>query len=107
MKQLNKKNTPLFIALGTTLFLHYFFLTNFNVASIDGFVGEVKQIKETSTGLFPNAEISFEVSEFLHGNWIKEKRVVHVVRNRPIKFKIGKIYTVKTHKDWLCSYSRS
>lgn len=107
MKHLEKLKGKSFVILATTIFFHYFILTHFTVASTEGFEGVVKQVKETDKGLFPKAEISFEVSEFLHGDLIKEQRTVKMVHNGPIQFKVGKTYTVKTHKDWLCTYSKS
>ena len=107
MKQLSKFKGTFFAALASAIFMHYFILTNFNVAATEGFVGKVQKVSEVNKGMFPKAEVSFEVSQFLHGELVKQKRIIKMVHDGPIKFKIGKTYTVKTHKDWLCSYSKS
>lgn len=107
MKHFEKLKGKFFAILGVTIFFHYFILTQVTVASTEGFEGVVKQVTESDRGLFPKDEVSFEVSEFLHGNLIKEKRVIKMVHKGPVKFKVGKTYIVKTHKDWLCTYSRS
>ncbi len=96
-----------FVIFAATTFFHYFFLTNFTTGSTEGFTGEVKQVNEIEKGLFPKAEISFEVLESVHGNVIKEKRTIKMVHDGPIEFKVGKTYSVKTHNDWLCAFSKS
>lgn len=98
---------PFIVIFGISIFFHYFVLTHFSVAATDAFEGVVEQVKEYKKGIFPKAEISFAVSEVQHGNLIKEKRTVKMVEDGPVKFKVGKTYTVKTHQNWLCYYSKS
>jgi hypothetical protein len=107
MKQFKELQSTFFAILFGTLFFHYYFLTNFKVSGPEVFVGDVKEVKEISKGLFPLAEVSFEVSEMFNGMVVKGKKVVKVAHHGPLKIEVGKTYTVKAVKDWLCSYSKS
>ena len=106
MKHLSKLTGAFLTTLAVTVFLHYFILTNFSVGSTEGFTGVVENVNEISKGMFPKIEVSFEVSELLHGEIVKEKRTVKMVNKGSSKFKVGNTYTVKTHKDWLCSFTK-
>jgi hypothetical protein len=107
MKQIKEFQSTFFAILVGTLFFHYYFLTNFKVSGPEVFVGDVKEVKEISKGIFPQSEVSFEVSEMFNGMVVKTKKIVKVAHRRPLKIEVGKTYSVKAVKDWLCSYSKS
>ena len=107
MKQIKELQSTFLAILFGTLFFHYYFLTNFKVSGPEVFVGDVKEVKEITKGIFPRAEVSFEVSEMLNGMVVKTKKVVKVPHHGPLKIEVGKTYSVRAVKDWLCSYTKS
>jgi hypothetical protein len=107
MKHLNNFRGPFCLALLTAIFIHFFFLTNLKVEATEGFIGKVQQVSKIDRGMFAKDEVSFETTQFIQGELVKQKRVVKMVHQDPIKFKVGKTYIVKTHKDWLCSFTKS
>lgn len=107
MKHTEVLSSEGFSILTLTVLLHYLILNYFFVSTPDVFIGLVKEVKEVQHGFFPQLIVSFEMTSSPDGIKNLEKRIVKVVQNGPIKLLVGKTYIVKTHKDWLCTYSKS
>jgi hypothetical protein len=55
-----------------------------------------------SSSTFPKVEVDFQIIQTLKGEKILSKKI-QVVKDGPVKFKSGEIYTVESNKIWLCS----
>ncbi len=107
MKRTDELSTKRFSILVLTVLLHYLILNYFFVSTPEVFIGKVKDVKKVQLGLFPQLIVSFEINPSEVGSKNLEKRIVKVVQSGAIKLLVGKTYIVKTHKDWLCTYSKS
>jgi hypothetical protein len=66
------------------------------------FIATVTNIEDVEAGIFPKVEINFQVIQNLKGDQIASKKI-QIVKNGPVQFKSGEIYTVESRENWLCS----
>lgn len=66
------------------------------------FIATVTNVEDVQTGAFPKVEVDFQVIQTLKGDQISSKKI-QIVKNGPIQFKSGEIYTVESRENWLCS----
>ena len=76
--------------------------TQFGVACPQKFIATVTNIEDVSAGAFPKVEVDFQVIQTLKGDQISSKKI-QIVKNGPVQFKSGEIYTVESRENWLCS----
>lgn len=66
------------------------------------FIATVTNIEDVEAGSFPKVEVSFLIIQNLYGDQISSKKI-KVVKDGPVQFKNGEIYTVELNENWLCS----
>jgi hypothetical protein len=66
------------------------------------FIATVTNVEEVQAGAFPKVEVDFQVIQNLKGDQISSKKI-QIVKNGPIEFKSGEIYTIESRDGWLCS----
>ena len=76
--------------------------TQFGVSCPQKFIATVTDVEDVQSGMFPKVEVSFQVIQNLKGNEISSKKI-QVVKDGPVQFKSGEIYTVESRDEWLCS----
>ena len=76
--------------------------TQVGVACPQKFIATVTNIEDVQAGAFPKVEVDFQIIQTLKGDQIRTKKI-QIVKNGPIQFKNGEIYTVESHENWLCS----
>lgn len=75
----------------------------FNMACPDKFIATVTNVEDVEAkSAFPKVEVDFQVIQTLKGESKVSKKIT-VVRDGPVKFKSGEIYTVESNNQWLCS----
>ena len=76
--------------------------TQLGAACPQKFIATVTNIEDVEAGAFPKVEINFQVIQNLKGDEIASKKI-QIVKNGPVQFKSGEIYTVESRENWLCS----
>jgi len=76
--------------------------TQVGVACPQKFIATVTNIEDVQASAFPKVEVDFQIIQTLKGDQIKTKKI-QIVKNGPIQFKNGEIYTVESRENWLCS----
>lgn len=76
--------------------------TQVGVACPQKFIATVINIEDVQAGAFPKVEVNFQVIQTLKGDKISSKKI-QIVKNGPVQFKSGEIYTVESRENWLCS----
>ncbi len=76
--------------------------TQFGVACPQKFIATVTNMTELESGSFPKVEVDFQVIQTLKGDEISSKKI-QIVKDGPVQFKSGEIYTVESRENWLCS----
>lgn len=66
------------------------------------FIATVTNVEDVEAGAFPKVEVDFQVIQTLKGNQISSKKI-QIVKDGPVQFKSGEIYTVESRENWLCS----
>lgn len=93
------------IALSLTVLTHYFVLTYFKVGTTETFEGKVEKVEIIEKGLYPTAKVNFKVIKE-DENGVKKTilKSINLIKNDLNFLKIGKIYKVKAHQNWLVSF---
>ncbi len=74
-----------------------------NLACPDKFIATVTNVEDVeASAAFPKEEVEFQIIQTLKGEKNTSKKI-QIVKDGPIKFKSGEIYTVESHNSWLCS----
>lgn len=74
-----------------------------NLTCPEKFIATVTNVEEVEvTTAFPKVEVDFQVIQTLKGESQQSKKI-RVVKDGPVKFKSGEIYTVESNSNWLCS----
>jgi hypothetical protein len=74
-----------------------------NLTCPEKFIATVTNVEEVEvTTAFPKVEVDFQIIQTLKGNEVSTKKI-RVVKDGPVKFKSGEIYTVEANSSWLCS----
>ena len=79
-----------------------FATTQFGVSCPQKFIATVTNIEDIPSGAFPKVEVSFQVIQTLKGEEISSKKI-QIVKDGPVQFKSGEIYSVESRDQWLCS----
>ncbi|MBC7539284.1 MAG: hypothetical protein H7281_10715 [Bacteriovorax sp.] len=82
--------------------LSAFGTTQIGVACPQKFIATVTNIEDVPAGAFPKVEVDFQVIQTLKGEQISSKKI-QIVKDGPVQFKSGEIYTVESRENWLCS----
>lgn len=96
---------PGMVALGfvlATLSSSAFGITQVGVSCPQKFIATVTNVEDVQSGVFPKVEVDFQVIQTLKGDQISSKKI-QVVKDGPIHFKSGEIYTIESRENWLCS----
>ncbi|MDO9182176.1 MAG: hypothetical protein Q7U04_07195 [Bacteriovorax sp.] len=91
-----------FIAIAILSPLQIFATTQTGVSCPQKFIATVTNIADVEAGAFPKIEVDFQVIQNLKGDQITSKKI-QIVKDGPIQFKSGEIYTVESRENWLCS----
>lgn len=76
--------------------------TQFGVSCPQKFIATVINIEDVQAGLFPKVEVDFQVIQTLKGDEATSKKI-QIVKDGPVQFKSGEIYTIESRENWLCS----
>jgi hypothetical protein len=66
------------------------------------FIGTVVNVEDVVASAYPKVEVSFQVIQTLKGAEATLKKI-QLVKNGPLEFKNGEIYTVEMRDAWLCT----
>lgn len=66
------------------------------------FIATVTNVEDVQAGAFPKVEVDFQVIQMLKGDQLSFKKI-QIVKDGPVHFKSGEIYTVESRENWLCS----
>lgn len=106
MKQMNRLGLVTFsISLVATLMLApsiALATSQVGLACPQKFIATVTNVEDVQAGAFPKVEVDFQVIQTLKGNEISSKKI-QIVKDGPVQFKSGEIYTVESRDNWLCS----
>jgi hypothetical protein len=74
-----------------------------NLACPEKYIATVTNVEDVdSSAALPKVEVDFQIIQTLKGDSIQSKKI-QVVKDGPIKFKSGEIYTLEANNVWLCS----
>ena len=77
--------------------------TSFNLSCPEKFIATVTNVEDVeASSQFPKVEVDFQIIQTLKGEKLFSKKI-QVVKDGPVKFKSGEIYTVESNNVWLCS----
>jgi hypothetical protein len=77
--------------------------STFNLSCPEKFIATVTNVEDVEvSSAFPKVEVDFQIIQTLKGEKLISKKI-QVVKDGPVKFKSGEIYTVESNKIWLCS----
>ena len=80
-----------------------FATSTFNLACPEKYIATVTNVEDIEAqSAFPKIEVDFQIIQTLKGEKILSKKI-QVVKDGPVKFKSGEIYTVESNDVWLCS----
>lgn len=80
-----------------------FATSSFNLSCPEKYIATVTNVEdvEAPTSL-PKVEVDFQIIQTLKGEKVNTKKI-QVVKDGPVKFKSGEIYTLESNDVWLCS----
>lgn len=74
-----------------------------NLACPEKYIATVTNVEDVaSSSAFPKVEVDFQIIQTLKGESVLSKKI-QVVKDGPVKFKSGEIYTLEANQVWLCS----
>lgn len=79
-----------------------FATTQVGLACPQKFIATVTNIEDVPNGIFPKVEVNFQVIQTLKGDQFTSKKI-QIVKDGPVQFKSGEIYTVESRENWLCT----
>ncbi|MFA6238801.1 MAG: hypothetical protein WC635_15805 [Bacteriovorax sp.] len=82
--------------------LSAFGTTQVGFACPQKFIATVTDVEDVQSGAFPKVEVNFQVIQTLKGDQVSSKKI-QIVKDGPMQFKSGEIYTVESRENWLCS----
>ncbi len=68
------------------------------------FIATVTNIVDVQAVAFPKVEIDFQIIQTLKGEQVSTKKI-QILKDGPVQFKSGEVYTVESRENWLCSAS--
>ena len=98
---------PKTVALGFSLLVATitspaFGTTQFGATCPQKFIATVTNVEDVPSGVFQKVEVDFQVIQTLKGDQVSSKKI-QIVKDGPVQFKSGEIYTVESRENWLCS----
>lgn len=106
MKQIIGLGKVTITALGMSLILgvHTAQATSaINLSCPEKYIATVTNVEDVdSSAALQKVEVDFQIIQTLKGDEIRSKKL-QVVKDGPIKFKSGEIYTLEANNIWLCS----
>jgi hypothetical protein len=66
------------------------------------FIGTVVNVEDVVASAYPKVEVSFQVIQTLKGSETATRKI-QLVKNGPLNFKNGEIYTIEMRDAWLCT----
>lgn len=79
-----------------------FATTHFGLTCPQKFIATVVNVEDLRNGIFPKIEVDFQVIQVITGGLITSKKI-QILKNGPVEFKTGEVYTIESHENWLCS----
>jgi hypothetical protein len=76
--------------------------TQIGLSCPEKFIGTVINVEDAVSSAYPKVEVSFQVIQTLKGTEAPFKKI-QLVKNGPLEFKNGEIYTVEMRDTWLCT----
>ena len=77
-------------------------MSAFNLSCPEKYIATVTNVEDVASSTFPKVEVDFQIIQTLKGEKILSKKM-QVVKDGPIQFKSGEIYTLEANDQWLCS----
>ena len=77
-------------------------MSAFNLSCPEKYIATVTNVEDVASSTFPKVEVDFQIIQTLKGEKILSKKM-QIVKDGPIKFKSGEIYTLEANDQWLCS----
>lgn len=75
----------------------------FNLACPEKYIATVLNVEDVeSSTAFPKVEVDFQIIQTLKGEKVLSKKI-QVVKDGPVHFKSGEVYTLEANDVWLCS----
>lgn len=75
----------------------------FNLSCPEKYIATVTNVEDVEANTaFPKVEVDFQVIQTLKGEKSFSKKL-QIVKDGPVKFKSGEIYTVESNNSWLCT----
>ncbi len=76
--------------------------TSQGLACPQKYIATVTNVAEIRNGIFPKVEVDFQVVQMIKGEQIPSKKI-QILKNGPVEFKSGEVYTIESRENWLCS----
>ncbi len=77
--------------------------STFNLSCPEKYIATVTNVEDVEvSSAFPKVEVDFQIIQTLKGEKLVSKKI-QVVKDGPVKFKSGEVYTVESNNIWLCS----
>lgn len=102
MKQKSGLGIVAFSLFAALTFSPAFATTQFGATCPQKFIATVTNVEDVQNGVFPKVEVDFQVIQTLKGEQIASKKI-QIVKDGPVQFKSGEIYTIESRENWLCS----
>lgn len=77
-------------------------MSAFNLSCPEKYIATVTNVEDVASSTFPKVEVDFQIIQTLKGEKILSKKM-QVVKDGPVQFKSGEIYTLEARDQWLCS----
>ena len=90
------------VLVSMTLPFSSFATTQFGIACPQKFIATVTNVEDVPASVFPKVEVNFQVIQNLKGDEFSNKKI-QIVKDGPVQFKSGEIYTIESRDQWLCS----
>lgn len=77
--------------------------TAYNLSCPEKYIATVTNVEDVdSSAALQKIEVDFQIIQTLKGEEIRSKKI-QIVKDGPVKFKSGEIYTLEANNAWLCS----
>ena len=77
-------------------------MSAFNLSCPEKYIATVTNVEDMASSTFPKVEVDFQIIQTLKGEKILSKKI-QIVKDGPVQFKSGEIYTLEARDQWLCS----
>jgi len=90
------------IALTTITTAPAYALTQIGFSCPEKYIATVINVNDVASNQFPKVEVDLQVIQTLKGDNVSTKKF-QMVKDGPIQFKTGVVYTVEFNHGWLCT----